>query len=97
MAREKSLTEESTAEQSSAGLDQLTSSELVRFTTLNDAYKEKFGFPFIMAIRGRNKSDIVASFERRLNNEREQEFSEAIEQIGNIALIRLRESLPQED
>lgn len=94
LAQAKMLTEDSTAEQASAGLDKLTPAELARFTELNDAYKAKFGFLFIMAIKGRSKADIVAGFERRLQNNREQEFAEALKQIGEIARLRLRDMLP---
>jgi OHCU decarboxylase len=95
LAQAKLLTEDSTAEQASAGLDKLTPAELARFTELNDAYKTKFGFLFIMAIKGRSKADIVAGFERRLKNDREQEFAEALKQIGEIARLRLRDMLPE--
>ncbi|CAM5774787.1 polysaccharide deacetylase [Labrys miyagiensis] len=94
LAQAKMLTEDSTAEQASAGLDKLTPAELARFTELNDAYKTKFGFLFIMAIKGRSKAEIVAGFERRLQNDRGQEFAEALKQIGEIARLRLRDMLP---
>jgi OHCU decarboxylase len=94
LAQAKMLTEDSSAEQASAGLDKLTPAELARFTELNDAYKAKFGFLFIMAIKGRSKADIVAGFERRLKNDRDQEFAEALTQINEIARLRLRDMLP---
>jgi OHCU decarboxylase len=94
LAQAKLLTEDSTSEQASAGLDRLTPAELARFTELNDSYKQKFGFPFIMAIKGRNKAEILAGFERRIMNAREQEFAEALAQIGAIARLRLAEILP---
>ena len=94
LAQAKMLTPESTAEQASAGLDQLTPDELARFTMLNDAYKAKFGFVFIMAVRGRTKQDILEAFERRLNHSPEAEFAEALTQIGRIALLRLEQILP---
>ncbi len=88
------LTQASTAEQSSAGLDRCTPEELARFNALNDAYKEKFGFPFIMAVRGASRAAILAAFERRLDNDPQAEFAEALSQIERIALLRLKEMLP---
>jgi OHCU decarboxylase len=94
LAQAKMLTAESTAEQASAGLDQLTPDELARFTALNDAYKSKFGFVFIVAVRGKTKQDILEAFERRLNHAADEEFAEASTQIGRIALLRLEQILP---
>ena len=94
LAAAKLLTADSAQEQASAGLDRLTSEERTRFTVLNEAYLEKFGFVFIMAIRGRSKDDIVAAFERRLGHDAEAEFQEAITQIEKIALLRLDQMLP---
>ncbi|WP_414473773.1 allantoinase PuuE [Microvirga sp. M2] len=88
------LTADSRHEQSSAGLDSLTQEERERFIALNDAYKEKFGFPFIMAVKGRTKEEILAAFEERLEHDPEQEFETAIVQIELIALLRLKERLP---
>jgi OHCU decarboxylase len=88
------LTADSRSEQSSAGLDSLTEEERDWFLTLNDAYKEKFAFPFIMAVKGRSKEEIQAAFEERLEHDPEQEFDRAIVQIELIALLRLKERLP---
>lgn len=88
------LTEDSRSEQSSAGLDSLTEEERDRFLALNDAYKQKFGFPFIMAVKGRTKEEILAAFEERLDHDPEQEFDTAIVQIELIALLRLKDRLP---
>ena len=88
------LTADSRSEQSSAGLDSLTEEERDWFLTLNDAYKEKFAFPFIMAVKGRSKQEILAAFEERLEHDPEQEFAMAIVQIEMIALLRLKERLP---
>jgi OHCU decarboxylase len=88
------LTADSRSEQSSAGLDSLTEEERDWFLTLNDAYKEKFAFPFIMAVKGRSKQEILAAFEERLEHDPEQEFAMAIVQIELIALLRLKERLP---
>src|SRR5690606_4053358 len=75
LAAARRLTAESTAEQASAGLDALTDDERARFSTLNRAYTEKFGFPFIIAVRDNTKPMILAAFERRLENDRETEFA----------------------
>lgn len=87
------LTADSTREQSSAGLDMLTDAERARFTQLNDAYKARFGFPFIMAVKGRNKAEILAAFEYRLNNDPDQEFRTALAEIEKISLLRLKDLL----
>lgn len=88
------LTEESTEEQASAGLDHLTSDERVRFTAMNDAYKARFGIPFIMAVRGATKTEILAAFETRLRNDADAEFETALRQVERITLLRLKELLP---
>ena len=94
LALAKGLTADSTKEQGSAGLDRLTPQELARFTELNDAYKAKFGFPFIMAVKGATKDDILGAFERRIGHGPDEEFAEALTQIEKIALLRLRDRLP---
>ena len=91
LAMAKQLTADSTAEQASAGLDHLTDAEKARFTALNDAYKARFGFPYILAVKGRTKAAILANFEERLANSAEQEFATALTQIERIALLRLAE------
>ena len=83
------LTIESTSEQKSAGLDRLTADEFAKFHRLNDAYKAKFNFPFILAVRGHDKHSILAAFETRLLNDAESEKSEALRQIARIAGFRL--------
>jgi len=80
LAAAKRLTAESTAEQASAGLDALTDDERAAFTTLNDAYTGKFGFPFIIAVRDNTKASILAAFERRVDQDRATEFAEACRQ-----------------
>ncbi len=94
LALAKKLTADSAREQGSAGLDRLTPDELQRFTTLNDAYKARFGFPFIFAVKGRSKEEILTSFEARIRHDAEQEFAEALHQIERIALLRLEDRLP---
>lgn len=88
------LTEDSRKEQAGAGLDRLSPSEHARFTELNDAYVKKFGFPFIIAVRGLNKDDILAAFERRIGNSVEEEFETACAQVEKIARLRLEALLP---
>jgi len=95
LALAKRLTAESTAEQASAGLDALTDAERARFTTLNDAYVKKFGFPFIIAVRDNTKGSILKAFETRLENSREAEFDAACKQVERIARLRLNDILPQ--
>lgn len=87
------LTPDSTKEQASAGLDMLTDAERARFMELNDAYKARFGFPFILAVKGRTKAEILAAFETRLHHTPDEEFATALEQIERIALLRLQDML----
>jgi urate oxidase len=94
LARAGRLTADSAKEQASAGLDALTDAERARFTALNEAYKARFGFPFIMAVKGRAKGEILAAFERRLANDADTELVEALAQIERIALLRLKDMLP---
>ena len=86
-----SLTQASAAEQSGAGLDRLTEAELDRFEALNAAYREKFDFPFIICVRLTDKAGILAAMERRLANDRDAEIAAALEQIGEIVRLRLRD------
>ena len=94
LAQAKRLTAESTAEQASAGLDALTDDERATFTKLNTRYVEKFGFPFIIAVKGRTKDDILAAFRTRIDNDRATEFDTACRQVERIALLRLKDLLP---
>ncbi|OCP15391.1 MULTISPECIES: allantoinase PuuE [unclassified Ensifer] len=94
LAQAKRLTESSTSEQASAGLDALTDAERARFTELNSVYVSKFGFPFIIAVRGRSKEDILAAFESRIGNDRDLELETACRQVERIALLRLKDMLP---
>ncbi len=84
------LTEASTAEQSGAGIHLCTTAEFARFIELNAAYKAKFAFPFIMAVKGSNRHQILAAFEERIHNEVETEFDRALAEINKIALFRLQ-------
>ncbi len=94
LAAAKRLTAESTAEQASAGLDALTDAERSTFERLNADYTEKFGFPFIIAVRDHSKAEILAAFETRLTHDPDSEFDEACRQVERIAELRLREILP---
>jgi len=95
LAQAKRLTEESTKEQASAGLDALTDAERARFTELNTTYVEKFGFPFIIAVRDNDKASILEAFETRIANNRDQEFLTACKQVERIAWYRLHDLLPR--
>jgi OHCU decarboxylase len=83
------LTEDSKNEQAGAGLDRLTPQEHERFTALNAAYVEKNGFPFIIAVKGLSRFDILDAFEARIGNEASIEFSTACSEVEKIALLRL--------
>ncbi|HYJ29947.1 MAG TPA: 2-oxo-4-hydroxy-4-carboxy-5-ureidoimidazoline decarboxylase [Allosphingosinicella sp.] len=83
------LTADSAAEQASAGLDRLTPAEFDRFHALNDAYAQKFGFPFIICVRLTDKAGILAAMERRLANDRDTEIATALGEIGEIVRLRL--------
>ena len=87
------LTEDSTREQSGAGLDRCSPEEFKRITELNRAYSEKFGFPFIIAVRGHTRESIIASLAERLQHTRGAEFEEALRQIDQIAMFRLQDRL----
>ncbi len=88
------LTDDSQKEQTSAGLDSLTEEEKARFLKLNEDYKRTFDFPFIMAVKGKSKAEILAAFEERLKHDPDQEFDTAMREIERIALLRLKDRLP---
>lgn len=88
------LTEDSRKEQAGAGLDRLSPEEHARFTQLNDAYTQKFGFPFIIAVKGLDRQDILEAFEDRIGNDFDEEFETAAVQVERIALLRLQALLP---
>ncbi|MDP3550535.1 MAG: 2-oxo-4-hydroxy-4-carboxy-5-ureidoimidazoline decarboxylase [Novosphingobium sp.] len=91
-AVDRTLTEASAAEQASAGLDRLSEDEFARFHALNAAYRERFGFPFIICVRLTDKAGILAAMEARLANDRETEIATAIAQIGEIVRLRLEDA-----
>jgi OHCU decarboxylase len=83
------LTADSKKEQGGAGLDRLTAAEYERFHSLNRAYTERFGFPFILAVKGKTKDEILAAFAARVDNDRAAEFRTALDQVGRIIGFRL--------
>jgi len=91
LAVAKKLTEDSKNEQKNASLNQCTDEELVEFKKLNEEYKKKFGFPFIVAVKGKNKKEILNSFRQRITNNINLEFEEAKKQVKKIANFRLSE------
>ena len=84
------LTADSTSEQSSAGIDQCSPEEYQQFQSLNASYKQKFGFPFVMAVRNSDRLKILAAFAERLDNDHDTEFATAISEIHKIARLRLQ-------
>ncbi|MGB1469598.1 MAG: 2-oxo-4-hydroxy-4-carboxy-5-ureidoimidazoline decarboxylase, partial [Candidatus Puniceispirillaceae bacterium] len=95
LAKAKQLTDASSAEQASAGLDVLTQEQQGAFKNLNDAYKQRFSFPFIIAVRGLSAPEIQTIFEQRLNNTQEEEFAEACQQVEKIARLRVDDFFAQ--
>lgn len=93
LAQQKKLTAESTREQASAGLDQLTDAELADFTRRNDTYKAKFGFPFIICARLNAKSAILTAMQTRVENSPDAEFATALGEIEKIAWLRLQDAV----
>lgn len=82
------LTQDSSVEQQSAGIDQCTADEFEQFQELNQQYKTKFNFPFVMAVRNSNRHKILAAFHERLHNDRQAEMAKAIQEIHQIAALR---------
>jgi len=85
------LTAASTAEQASAGLDRLSAEQFERITALNAAYRERFGFPFVICAREHDAPAIIAAMERRLAHTPDTEVPNALEEIGRIARLRLED------
>ena len=88
-ARAGAMSASSAAEQAGAGLDRLTDDEFARFERLNAAYRERFGFPFVIAVRRHDKAAILAAFERRLANTVDAEIDAALRQVFDITAMRL--------
>ncbi|WP_319412020.1 allantoinase PuuE [uncultured Cohaesibacter sp.] len=93
LAAAKALTEASSAEQASAGLDVLSDAEKATFTALNKAYMDKHGFPFIIAVRDHDKASILAAFKQRIDNDSDTEFATACKQVERIAFFRISDLL----
>ena len=91
LAVEKKLTKDSKNEQKNASLNQCTDEEFIEFKKLNEEYKKKFTFPFIIAVKGKNKEEILNSFRQRITNNINLEFEEAKKQVKKIANFRLSE------
>ena len=91
LAVEKKLTEDSHKEQRSANLNRCNNEEFNEFKNLNIEYRNKFGFPFIIAVKGKNKNEILNNFRQRIQSDVESEFLEAKEQVKKIATFRLNE------
>ena len=87
----ENITKESLSEQASADLTNCSPQEFDTFQTLNTQYKEKFGFPFIIAVRGYNRTEILEIFKKRRHNDTNTEFATALEQVHRIAYLRLKE------
>jgi len=90
-AIEGTLTHSSTREQASAGLDRLTPDEFEAFTRTNTAYRERFGFPFVICVREHTKESILRVAAERLEHTRDEEVRVALEEIAKIARLRMRE------
>jgi 2-oxo-4-hydroxy-4-carboxy-5-ureidoimidazoline decarboxylase len=95
--RAAGLTAESSAEQNSVGLDRLSDAEYDAFERVNNAYRAKFGFPYIVCVRRHTKDSILRDFERRLPNDAATETQKSIEEIGRIAALRLDQQVASED
>jgi len=85
------MSEQSAGEQQGAGLDRLTAAEHERLQQLNQLYREKFGFPFLLAVKGSTTHDVLAALERRLLEDRDRELPEAMRQVYRIAMLRLQD------
>ncbi len=83
------LTDASQSEQKGAGLDRCSPTEYAEFLALNRRYNDKFGFPFIIAVKGHDRQRILAAFRRRIENDVDSEFEEALTQVHRIAALRL--------
>lgn len=84
------LTDDSSGEQASAGLDRCSAGEYEQFQSLNEGYHSKFGFPFVMAVKGSSRVEILAALAQRLGNEATTEFETALSEIHKIARLRLQ-------
>jgi OHCU decarboxylase len=90
LACAQKMTADSVSEQKGAGLNECSPEEFAEFKKLNAEYKQKFGFPFIIAVKGLTRQDILQAFRKRIRNSEQEEFATALEQIHKIALFRLQ-------
>ena len=97
LARAAELTDFSAAEQSGVGLDRLSEVEFARFHSLNDAYRARFGFPFIICVRRHTRASVLHQFERRLHHDAAQEHATALDEITRIAALRLDQAVQAPD
>ena len=95
LASRARMADASVREQAGAGLDQCSTAEFEAFQRLNGAYNARFGYPFVVAVKGMGRADILAAFEARLSNEPETEFNAALAEIHRIAGFRLAELMPE--
>jgi 2-oxo-4-hydroxy-4-carboxy-5-ureidoimidazoline decarboxylase len=95
--RDAGLTAESSAEQNSVGLDRLSNAEYEAFERVNNAYRAKFGFPYIVCVRRHTKDSILRDFERRLPNDANTEMQKSIEEICRIAALRIDQLVTSDD
>lgn len=93
LAGKAKLTSDSKSEQSGAGLDTLSKAEHARFSDLNTRYKQKFNFPFIFAVKGATKYQILDGFEQRIHNDQAQEFTTALQNICRIFSFRIEDQV----
>lgn len=91
--RTANITAHSQSEQSGAGLDQCTQQEADLLLNLNQTYQQKFGFPFMLAIKGYNKTEIIEQFQKRVDNDKQQEFDGALQQVYKVVLWRLLDTV----
>jgi OHCU decarboxylase len=95
LAKRMQMSEISQSEQQGAGLDRLSPEEYGQFTFYNEQYTARFGFPFIMAVRGQTKETILAAMKDRVAHSREEEFLLALEEVGKIAGFRLSDAVDE--
>jgi 2-oxo-4-hydroxy-4-carboxy-5-ureidoimidazoline decarboxylase len=95
LARAGALTADSTSEQASLGLDRLSDAEFDAFTSMNNTYRERFDFPFIICVREHTRASIRAAFESRLEHSREEELQIALDEVRKIAEYRLRDRMTE--
>jgi 2-oxo-4-hydroxy-4-carboxy-5-ureidoimidazoline decarboxylase len=96
LARDGDLSKDSAAEQAGMGLDRLAEAEASRFAAANEAYRARFGFPFIIAVKGqRDRSAILAALDRRLGHSPDEEIATALAEVAKIARFRLDAMFPE--